>query len=143
MPAISNLFLAAAMLAAAPGPDLSWLSGHWRAETETTAHEEIWTDMRGGLMLGANRTVREGDAVAFEFMRIQAADALRYCAQPGGGAAVCFELAEHGAGHVAFENPEHDFPHRIAYRREGDRLTATISDLDGEQVMSWSWRKAD
>jgi hypothetical protein len=143
MPAISNLFIAAATLAASPEPDLSWLSGHWRAETGTTAHEEIWTDMRGGLMLGANRTLRDGEAVAFEFMRIRTTDGLRYCAQPGGGPATCFDLAEHGENHIAFENADHDFPQRVVYRRADDELTATISDLDGEQSYSWSWRLAE
>jgi hypothetical protein len=41
-----------------------------------------------------------------------------------------------------FENLEHDFPQRIEYQRDGDRLTATISGPgeDGEvQSISFGW----
>lgn len=120
--------------------DLSWMEGHWRSEADGRVSEEIWTNGEGGLYLGVNRTISGGQARAFEFMRIvERDDGAAYCAQPGGGEAVCFGLVQSSAHAVTFENPEHDFPQRITYVRDGDRLTATISDLPGDQAFSFGW----
>jgi hypothetical protein len=130
--------------ALAETPDLGWMSGHWRSTEDGVVSEEFWTDAAGGLMLGANRTVSDGRAVAFEHMRIYtplpgSEAATVYCAQPGGTPATCFALVSWEDGRAQFENPDHDFPQRITYSREGDRLTATISDMADTQVMQFGW----
>ena len=42
-----------------------------------------------------------------------------------------------------WDNRAHDFPRRIVYRLAGDRLTATISDPDGDddrrRGISWNF----
>lgn len=96
--------------------------------------------MRGGLMLATNRSLRDGQARGFEFIRIQSFTHTHYCAQPGGSEAVCFELAAQGEQSATFENAQHDFPQRISYAREADTLTATLSDLEGNNPISWSWQ---
>lgn len=133
--------------------ELAWLEGHWRSESEGRVSEEIWTDGEGGLFLGVNRTIRDGQARAFEYMRILNTDeGPLYCAQPGGGEAVCFryfggeagfnlETREPFTGQATFLNADHDFPQRIVYAREGNTLTATISDMSGEQSMMFSWTR--
>lgn len=138
------LLLAAPPAAHARQSDLAWLSGHWRSAYGDPVSEEFWTDGSGGLMLGGNRTIADGRAVAFEYLRVETASGgARYCAQPGGGAATCFDLVETGEGHARFENPEHDFPQRIEYRREGDTLTATISDMERTQSLDFVWQRVD
>lgn len=128
----------------APASDLDWMEGHWRSEADGRVSEEIWTNGDGGLYLGVNRTISDGQARAFEFMRIvENDDGAAYCAQPGGGEAVCFELVQSGEHAVTFENPEHDFPQRIRYVRDGDTLTATISDLSGDQAFSFGWERLE
>ncbi|RKQ96598.1 DUF6265 family protein [Maricaulis maris] len=143
-----HLALAALVIAAcapassALGQDdtLDWMTGHWRSTGGDPVIEEVWTDSAGGLLLGVNRTRVDGSAVGFEFLRIElAGETGRYCAQPGGRPASCFELVERGASSVRFENPDHDFPNVIAYSREGDVMTAVISDMSGEQAMSFAW----
>ncbi len=52
-----------------------------------------------------------------------------------------FRLVESGAGRAAFENADHDYPQRIAYVRDGDTLTATISLVDGSKARSWVYRR--
>lgn len=42
-----------------------------------------------------------------------------------------------------FENPDNDFPQRIVYDLAGDHLTATISSLDEERRVSWTFRRAE
>lgn len=120
--------------------DLDWIEGHWRSEGESRVSEEIWTDGEGGLYLGVNRSIRNGEASGFEFLRIiHTSDRTAYCAQPGGAEAVCFDAVSIEENRAVFENPDHDFPQQIVYEREGDALTATISDLSSEQSFSFGW----
>jgi hypothetical protein len=73
-------------------------------------------------MLGVSRTVKKGDTVAFEFLRIEArADGIYYVAQPGGRPPVDFKLSSDNASELVFLNPGHaDHLKRIIYRRQGD-----------------------
>jgi hypothetical protein len=134
-----SVCLSASASAQEAAPDLSWLSGHWRSEAEGRVSEEIWTAPEGGIMLGLGRTIRDGRASGFEFLMISLEGEAAYHAQPGGRPPVRFALAEHGPDRAVFENPDHDFPQRIAYVRDGDRLDAEISLLDGSGAVSWSW----
>lgn len=122
--------------------DLAWLAGHWVHQVEGRTSEEIWLPPTGNLMLGVNQTVHDGETRAFEFLRIERrATGSVYLASPGGREPTPFTLIAHNDMTVTFENPEHDFPQRIIYRREGDRLHARIEGMaDGEQrSMAWSW----
>lgn len=131
---------------ARPGVDqLAWLGGHWSSGDDTRWSEEHWLPPRGGVMLGVNRSGNAEGARGFEFLRIQAdADGTPvYWASPGGAPAVAFRMTAWSADNATFENPTNDFPKRIAYRRDGDRLIATISNGDGEPRMSWTWTRSD
>jgi hypothetical protein len=94
-------------------------------------------------MLGHSRSGAGGQTREFEFLRVQAdADGtLTYFAQPGGAPAVAFRLTGFNAAAATFDNPQHDFPQRIVYRRDGDTMVATISALDGSNAMSWTYRR--
>ena len=125
---------------------LDWLEGHWRAE-DTRIHnevrfvEEMWSDGIAGHMFAIGRTVRGRQTRAFEFLRISEEDGkLVYIAQPNGGAPVRFPMISQGSREVVFANPAHDYPQRIAYRREGTALHATISLTDGSNATSWTYQ---
>jgi hypothetical protein len=47
--------------------------------------------------------------------------------QPGGQPPTHFARTDGGEHWVRFENPEHDFPLRIEYRRDGDRLYTEVA----------------
>lgn len=123
------------------GP-LSWLSGTWRsepgAEPRTVEH---WLPPDGGTMLGVNRTVTDGRTVFFEYLRIEArGDDLVYLASPlGRDPPTEFRASDRGPTWIAFENPAHDYPQRIEYRREGDRLSMTISGQEDGTPESSTW----
>ena len=130
------LFLAAlAFQAQAAESDLArlaWLGGCWKAENGEPGSVEQWLPPAGGTMLGMSRTVKQGRTVAHEFMRIaeQPGGGLAFHAQPSGKPPDVFPARQVTATEVVFENPQHDFPQRIAYARDGDtRLNARIEGL--------------
>lgn len=137
------VFSVSAAPALADEPEFSWLAGHWRSESDGRVSEEVWMMPEGGLMTGMGRTIRDGRAVSFEFLYIATGEDPAYYAQPGGQPPVRFGLVSKDGESAVFENPEHDFPQRIEYARDGDVLTATISTLDREREISWSWTRRD
>src|SRR3546814_14940967 len=95
--------------------------------------DEYWTPPRGGIMVGAAR-IGAGEALGvFEHTRIvrKADGTLAFFAQPFGRPAAEFPMVAVGDRMIEFANPAHDYPQRIRYWREGDRLTARISLMDG------------
>ncbi|MEG3789731.1 DUF6265 family protein [Lysobacter sp. CCNWLW3] len=119
---------AAPLSAAAPDADLGWLAGHWCSQADGERIDETWLPATDGRLYGVSRTVRAGKVTGFEFLRIEPVDGVAtYLAQPGGGQATAFARSQGGAQRVRFENPAHDFPQRIEYRREGERLHAQIA----------------
>ncbi len=98
----------------------------------------------GGVMLGVSRVISER-GTQFEFLRIAPnGEGLAYLASPRGKPAVAFQLVESAEGHAVFANPEHDFPQRITYRRDGDTLTARVeARRDGEwNGFDIAWQRA-
>ena len=110
----------------------SWMSGAWRGESAGTRMEEHWTSPDGGVMLGMHRDVKRGGKFSFEFLRIEEKDgSLVYLAMPSGRPATPFPLKTITKDRVVFENPEHDFPQRIIYWRDGKRLCARVEGKIG------------
>lgn len=124
--------------------DIAWISGNWQTEPGGRRQiEEHWTTVAGGTMLGMSRTVAGDKTVEFEYLRIeQRADGIYYVAHPK---ARCpgtdFKLTRASATEAVFENPQHDFPKRIIYRRDGDSLTATIDGGEGTKAMSFMFKR--
>ena len=124
---------------------LSWITGDWQTAPGGRAQiEEHWTMPAGGSMLGMSRTVAGAKTAEFEYLRIeQRADGVFYVAHPK---ARCpgtdFKLTRSSASEAVFENPQHDFPKRIIYRRTADdSLTATIDGGEGTKAMSFVFKK--
>jgi len=125
--------------------DISWIAGAWQSEPGGKRQiEEHWTTVAGGSMLGMSRTVAGDKTVEFEYLRIeQRADGIFYVAHPK---ARCpgtdFKLTRASATEAVFENPQHDFPKRIIYRKSGDdALTASIDGGEGTKAMSYPYKR--
>jgi len=130
------------LAAQATGPDVGWMAGDWVSCSPTAVIEERWLGPAGGGLVGVNLT-RTARGRSFEFLRVdQGAKGFAYIASPGGRPPVEFTLAEARAGYVRFENPEHDFPKRIVYRREGDGLHAEVSG-DGGPTEAYTFIRGD
>jgi len=120
--------------------DLAWMSGHWTSTQDGVVMEEIWTDPRGGVMLGMHRDARDTKA-SFEFLRVAATpDGIVYFAQPGGRPPTPFTLVESSATRAVFANPQHDFPKRIIYWLDEGKLCARVEG-DGEGAQQWCWSR--
>jgi hypothetical protein len=107
---------------------LAWLQGCWESASGQRVIEERWMAPRGGAMIGVSRTISNDRMSEYELMVIAATtDALTFTAHPSGQAAAVFTAQSATATGVVFENPTHDFPQRVSYRRAGaDRLQAWI-----------------
>lgn len=117
--------------------DLAWLSGCWEMKSESRGLQitEVWMKPAGGTMVGAGRTIKNGKAVDYEFLRIvEEADGIFYIAKPTANKhETKFKLTRASAGELVFENPAHDFPQRIIYKRSGNRLNARVEGtVDGK-----------
>ena len=125
--------------------ELSWISGDWQTAPGGRAQiEEHWIQPAGGTMMGVSRTVVGGKTAEFEFLRIeQRDDGIYYVAQPKGRCpATDFKLTRVSAQEAVFENPTHDFPTRIIYRKSAeDSLTASIDGGEGTKQMSFAFRR--
>ena len=118
--------------------DLSWIAGCW--ETKDPAKQrsivEQWMAPDGGAMLGMSRTVKAGKMTGYEFLRIVSDEVgIKYVSRPSQNVAdTDFRLSKFSANEVTFSNPEHDFPQRIIYRRDGDKLAARIEAGTGDKL---------
>ncbi len=105
-----------------------WLVGRWCMQVGDERTEELWLPASNGPAIGISRTLNRDAVTAFEYMRIsKSGDQWQYLAQPGGAHATSFTLIEQTANSLQFENPQHDFPTRIRYQRDGERLLAEIA----------------
>ncbi len=132
------------LLGAAQPVDLpQWMAGSWTTGgTADDWAEEWWTPAKAGIMLGAGRSGKADALGFFEHMRIvRNAEGVAFCAMPQGAAGTCFRAVAAGDGFITFENPAHDFPKRITYRREGEELVGAVSGLDGERLQQWRYRR--
>jgi len=107
---------------------VAWLQGCWRSTRGETTIEEQWMAPGGGAMLGMGRTVRGSKLVEYELVLIKEQEGrLTYEAHPSGQPSATFTAATTSDTSVVFENPQHDFPQRVGYRRSGaDGLDAWI-----------------
>jgi hypothetical protein len=107
--------------------DVGFIAGCWSLEANGRTIEEHWLAPAGGSLIGVSRTVAGGKTVAYEFVQIRdLPEGLFYIAKPSGQAEARFKLASKTADEVVFENPTHDFPQRIRYRRVEGGLHARI-----------------
>lgn len=123
--------------------ELHWLKGCWRTDGGARVVTEVWSAPPMPAMVGYSYTTRDGQIRDWEQMRIEVLDgAPVFIAMPGGGAPVRFRMrAGDGPNRARFENPEHDYPQVVEYRRDGDALTATISRTDGANPIAFNYRR--
>ena len=122
---------------------LSWISGDWRTPAGGRAQiEEHWTRPAGGTMIGMGRTVAGNKTVEFEFLRIeQRGDDVYYVANLNANCPQTdFKLTRLSDQEAVFENPEHDYPKRVIYRKNAaGSLVASIDAGEGTKSQNFSY----
>ncbi len=125
---------------------VAWLAGCWQQSNGRRIVEEQWTRPRGGLMLGAGRTVDGDSLVEFEQVRIfERGGRLVYGARPSGQEPAEFESIVVSDSAVTFENLGHDFPQRVMYRRVGpDSLVGRVEGTRAGRIrgVDFPYRRA-
>jgi hypothetical protein len=132
-----------------PTPPLSavsFMTGCWTGTGSNGAIiEEQYSEAADNLLIGMTRYVRGSRVVDFEFTTIERTDtSFVMTPRPKGVKSDSFPLKEAGEGKAVWENPKHDFPQRIIYRRGPDgSLIARIEGTTprGEQHREWIMRR--
>ena len=137
------LLLAAPLGAQSAASSLpEWMAGTWMTEDGASWSDEVWTDARGGMMLGIART---GFGARLESwgltqMRQKPDGSISFFIQTPGRPATEFPMVLVSDEAIEFANPSHDYPQRIRYWRQGKLLMAEVSKIDGSQAMRWNYR---
>ena len=110
--------------------ELESMAGCWErrdAKNELLVSEQ-WMLPAGTSILGMGRTVKKGQTVDYEYMRIeQRVDGIYFVAQPKANtAATTFKLISSTHDELVFENKDHDFPQRVIYKMSGAKLIGRI-----------------
>jgi hypothetical protein len=155
------VFLAIALLLAPSAQaqtigDLSWLRGCWRTEPTrddpgASVVTEVWVAPPANAMFGYAYTVRGDEQRGWEQMRVEMIEGWpHFVALLPGQNPVRFRLHDAADvvqtgpppdGYAVFANPDHDYPQRIVYRRDGNRLSATISRSDLSDPYTYAYRR--
>ncbi len=112
---------------------LAWLAGSWEGPLEGGTFEEHWTKPAGKTMVGMGRHVVKDRTTFIEFLKIvETKDGVVMSVTVGEQSEVAFPLVKLGDQEAVFENPKHDYPTKITYRKEKDgSLLARIEGPDG------------
>lgn len=111
----------------------AWLAGCWEQRSANRESLEMWMRPAGGVMLGASRTIVAGAVREYEQLLIRVENGkLVFTATPSGQQTASFTSTSVTDTSFVVENPQHDFPQRIIYRRRGaDSLIARIEGPGG------------
>jgi hypothetical protein len=116
---------------------LAWIEGTWvrtNAKAGRSATEQ-WVKGNGEEWTGLTVSMKGSDTTLVERMKLITHDgAIYYVADvPENKEPVPFKVTAIDKDGFTCENPAHDFPKKIAYRREGNNLRAVISG-DGKEI---------
>lgn len=111
---------------------MNWLIGSWEQKLPNGTLKETWTKENDSTFSGDSYFINTKDTVHFESIKlIQNAEELIYNATVVGqndDKPVAFKLTTDANNSFTFENPAHDYPQNITYKKvTSDRLIATIS----------------
>ena len=118
-----------------------WMAGTWMTEDGATWSDEVWTDARGGLMLGIARTGFGPRLDSWELAQIrQRPDGtIAFVAQPRGKDASEFPMVLVSEEAIEFANPAHDYPQRVRYWKTTNGIAAEIAKSDGSNPIRYDF----
>ncbi len=122
---------AALLFAPATAGTPQWFAGCWESPDQSA--KEVWVAEPDGALMGFGVALDQGKVKFYELLKIEVNEGgdLSYTAYPIGQAPASFHESERSDTSIVFTNPDHDYPQKIAYRREGNMLYASTAALDG------------
>ena len=101
--------------------DFNWLIGAWKRETSRGTLYEKWTQVSDQTIEGESYRINNGAKKFTEFLRLhQFGNEIFYTAKvPHNAFPTPFKLIQSNDQKAVFENPDHDFPQRVIYMRNG------------------------
>ncbi len=110
-----------------------WVLGEWVAGGEKSMVHEEWTELGPQTFEGAGSEILtiDGMVISTESLRmVEMEGGVFYIAKVAENELpVAFRLTGCDAGRLEFENPAHNFPRRLEYRRRADGgMTVVVSD---------------
>ena len=138
---VTTLLCAIGIAAAQPQAirfeELQGRSGHWLDPGDFPRQGPRWSEMfvsrpARWQMVGVSRTHDGFDRRSFEHLWLeQEEDGIVLHLASDGRPAIGYRLVQAGSEEAVFESLEANYPQRLVYRRDGDRLLVTRSKLDG------------
>ena len=118
--------------------EFGWLAGCWA--TPDSSALEVWVVDSERSLSGFSVSISDNRVGSYEILTIEQSEegTWLYTAHPSGQASATFQAVQFGETSVVFANPDHDYPQEIRYRRDGDRLKATVSLLGGANPNSFN-----
>lgn len=131
---ITLIGIGVSSLAFAQKADFSWLVGSWEIKTEKGVISESWQQVNDSTLTGVSLfVVPSGERIPQESLELRLREGVwQYVSTVEGqnnNKPVAFKLKFIGKMEFISENPQHDFPQRIAYRRVGSQLYASIEGV--------------
>lgn len=113
---------------------LSFLKGTWKVEGRE--NYETW-NMEKTQLIGESYKMVEGKKIVSETLKIeQSQDQIIYTAtvlNQNNGAGIPFTLNTNITDQLSFENPEHDFPNKIQYKKLSENeIFVSVLGKDGK-----------
>lgn len=128
---ICILFLLIFNLSAQTSEQMSWVVGTWKISTGNGIIQEDWKIQDDSTLIGRSVFIRNGtDTIPQESIELSFRNGDWYymptVAKQNDGKAIPFKVIFIKGTEFISENPEHDFPQRISYRRIKSQLFASI-----------------
>lgn len=116
--------------------NLDWLTGNWKRLNEEEDKEtfENWEKISSSEYTGIGFTMQKSDTISQEKMDIIQKNGkwTLYVKMPYENEATTFEMMELKNNEFTFVNDTIDFPNKIQYWIEGDKMNAKISNAEME-----------
>lgn len=109
---------------------LEWMLGTREAVVGEKLIREVWEKENDSLLVGKSYEVTSYDTTLTETIELKSVAGTIYYIplvfDQNNREAIMFQLNSSNPEQLVFENPEHDFPQKIVYYKEGDNINAWI-----------------
>jgi hypothetical protein len=114
-----------------------WLVGEWQQQNNTGA--EVWQQTNNIQFKGEGFVIRNGKTELAEKMKLIEKDSKIFFVAdvPHNQKEVFFEIIKWSKNGFTAENPQHDFPKKIIYKRKKNLLRVTISSGKKQQFFTF------